>query len=312
MLTTTKFTLNDGRQIPALGFGTYDNSNCEDVVYEAIKVGYRHIDTAFIYKTEEAIGNAVRRAISEGLVTREELWITTKIWPTFHDRVSEGLDKSLKLLGMDYVDLLLIHWPVALEGDLENDYAFMPADEHGNTLYGNNDDWVSFYLKLEQEHKNGRAKSIGVSNVSAKYLPELLEKASIIPAINQFEVHPKLPQKKEIEANESRGISVTAFSPLGSSQGLFNLHENPVVLEIADKHQATTGSVLINWHIKQGRSVIPKTQTVERVAANAAFVNLDSEDLLRIDNIAAEFGLHRTVDFGPLGSRGDKLGYSDE
>lgn len=294
--------------MPALGLGTFQNDACEQVVYDAIKAGYRHIDTAFIYRTEAAVGNAVSRAISEGLVTREELWITTKVWPTFHDRVSESVDKSLALLKTDYIDLLLVHWPVALNYDVNDDYVFLPKTANDEIDIADGDDWIGFYNQLEHEHvTSGRVKSIGVSNVSAVYLDKLLPKVSIVPAVNQFENHPLLPQKAEISANLTHGIQITAFSPLGSGQGVINLHENPVVVDLAEKYQTSTASILINWHIGQGRSVIPKTANSERVISNATKVDIEAEDLAKIDAISEEFGTHRTVPFHLFKS--DCLGY---
>lgn len=308
-LTDSFITLNDGRKMPALGLGTFQNDSCEQVVYDAIKAGYRHIDTAFIYRTEAAVGNAITRAISEGLVTREELWITTKVWPTFHDRVSQSVDKSLALLQTSYIDLLLVHWPVALNYDVNDDYVFLPKTANDEIDIAEGDDWVSFYKQLEVEHKTtNRVKSIGVSNVSAVYLEKLLPEVSIVPAVNQFENHPLLPQKEEIKANLTKGIQITAFSPLGSGQGVINLHDNPVIVELAEKYQTTTASILINWHICQGRSVIPKTANSERVVANATKVDIQAEDLAKIDAISAEFGTHRTVPFHLF--KKDCLGYS--
>ncbi|KAG5360939.1 D-galacturonate reductase [Yarrowia sp. B02] len=308
-LTTSTITLNDGRAMPALGLGTFQNDACEQVVYDAIKAGYRHIDTAFIYRTEEAVGNAVSRAIAEGIVTREELWITTKVWPTFHDRVAQSVEKSLALLKTDYIDLLLVHWPVAMNGDPNDDYAFLPRTADGAIDITEGDDWISFYKQLEVAQKTDKVKSIGVSNVSALYLKQLLEKASVIPAINQFENHPLLPQKAEIQANLEQGIQITAFSPLGSGQGLINLHENPTIVELAQKYNASTASILINWHICQGRSVIPKTANSERVVSNTVKVDISPEDLAKIDAISSEHGIHRTVPFNVF--KADCLGYSD-
>lgn len=307
-LTTATITLNDGRAMPVLGLGTFQNDACESVVYEAIKAGYRHIDTAFIYQTEAAVGNAITRAISEGLVTREELWITTKVWPTFHDRVSQSVDKSLALLKTSYIDLLLVHWPVALNYDTSDDYLFLPKKADDSIDIAEGDDWVSFYKQIEAEQQTGRVKSIGVSNVSAVYLEKLLEKASVIPAINQFENHPLLPQKEEIAANLKHGIQITAFSPLGSGQGTINLHENPTIVSLADKYDTTTASILINWHVCQGRTVIPKTSNSERVVSNAAKIDIADEDLALIDAISAKEGTHRTVPFHLF--KADCLGYA--
>ncbi|VBB85226.1 Protein of aldo/keto reductase family [Yarrowia lipolytica] len=306
-LTTSTITLNDGRAMPALGLGTFQNDACEQVVYDAIKAGYRHIDTAFIYRTEEAVGNAVERAIFDGIVARSDLWITTKVWPTYHDRVPQSVDKSLALLKTDYIDLLLVHWPVALNGDPNDDYSFLPKREDGEIDITEGDDWISFYKQLETEQKTGRVKSIGVSNVSSVYLERLLEHASVIPAVNQFENHPLLPQKDQIEANLKQGIQITAYSPLGSGQGVINLHENPTIVELAEKYNTSTASILINWHICQGRSVIPKTANSLRVVSNAVKVEISAQDLAKIDAISAEHGTHRTVPFHLF--KKDCLGY---
>lgn len=311
-IITEKLKLNDGREIPALGLGTASDANVEEVTYAAIKDGYRHIDTAYIYKSEQAIGRGIKKAIDEGLVKREDLWITTKVWPTFHGRVKESLDYSLKDLGLDYVDLLLVHWPAALHPDPNDRHAYVPKNADGKPHYNDNNDWIAIYEELEKEQAGGRAKSIGVSNVSEKYLKELLKRVKVRPAVNQFENHPYLPQKKEVEYNEKEGILVTAYSPLGSSAGKIKLHENPVVKEIADKHKTTTGSVLINWHISQGRSVIPKTRSVERVKENAQKVDLDKDDLEKLDTIYKNGGTQRAIGLEWLDKAGDNLGFSDQ
>ncbi|KAG5370321.1 D-galacturonate reductase [Yarrowia sp. C11] len=311
-IITETFKLNDGRSIPALGLGTASDANVEEVTYAAIKDGYKHIDTAYIYKSEEAIGKGIKRAIADGLITREELFVTTKVWPTFHGRVKESLDYSLKDLGLDYVDLLLVHWPAALHPDPKDRHAYVPKNTDGSPHYTDDNDWIGIYQDLEKEQAAGRTKSIGVSNVSEKYLKELLKRAKTVPAVNQFENHPYLPQKKEIEFNKKHGILVTAYSPLGSSNGKIKLHENPVVAEIAKKHNSTTGSVLINWHISQGRSVIPKTRSVERVEANAQKVDLDADDLAKLDKIWEATGTQRAIGLDWLDKAGDNLGYEDK
>ncbi|KAG5355155.1 D-arabinose dehydrogenase [NAD(P)+] heavy chain [Yarrowia sp. B02] len=311
-IITKTFTLNDGKKIPALGLGTASDANVEEVTYAAIKDGYRHIDTAYIYKSEKAIGNAIKKAIADGLVSREELFVTTKVWPTFHGRVKESLDYSLGDLGLDYVDLLLVHWPAALHPDENDRHAYVPKNADGSAKYTDDNDWIQIFIDLEKEKNAGRVKSIGVSNASEKYLKELFKRTKIVPAVNQFENHPYLPQKKEIEFNEKHGILVTAYSPLGSSSGKIKLHENPVVVEIAKKHNATTGSVLINWHIAQGRSVIPKTRSVERVKANAELVELDKDDLAKLDAIWEQTGTQRAIGLDWLDKAGDNLGFADK
>ncbi|KAG5362272.1 D-galacturonate reductase [Yarrowia sp. C11] len=310
MVITDSFKLNDGHSIPALGLGTASDANVAEVTYTAIKCGYRHIDTAFIYGSELEVGKGIKKAISEGLVKREDLFITTKVWPTYYNRVSESLDYSLKQLDMDYVDLLLVHWPVSLLHDPKDPIAIRPVNEDGSIKYTEStDDWITTYQQIELEQQAGRTKSIGVSNVSETYLKRLLKQTKTVPAVNQFENHPWLPQKKEIDFNEKLGIRVSAFSPLGSSTGDLNLHADPTVVQIAHKHQTTTGSVLINWHVSQGRVVLPKTRSNERVVANGVKVDLDQEDLDNLDNIWLKTGTQRAIGLRWLDKTGDYLGY---
>ncbi|KAG5360973.1 D-galacturonate reductase [Yarrowia sp. B02] len=299
------FKLNDGHSMPALGLGTASDDNVEQVTYTAIKNGYRHIDTAFIYQSEKAIGKGIQRAISDGLVTREELFVTTKVWPTFHDRVSESLDASLADLGLEYVDLLLLHWPAAMDYDASNKHAY-------ETRFTDANDWIATYVLMEAEKAAGRTKSIGVCNVSETNLKKLLKQAKTVPAVNQFEIHPYLPQKQEVAFNESLGILVTAYSPLGSSTGQVRLHENAVVEEIAKKHGTATASVLVNWHVSQGRAVLPKTTSEVRVKSNAQKVHLDEDDLKRLDKIWETIGTHRAIGLAWMDKDGDHLGYPED
>jgi 2,5-diketo-D-gluconate reductase A len=251
----TILTLNDSHTIPQLGYGTWriNDEQAAPLVKTAIEVGYRHIDTAAIYANEAGVGQGIRHSG----VDREDLFITTKLWNTDHDDPAKALRLSLDKLGLDYVDLYLIHWPV-------------PAQK----LY------ASAWRTLIDLRDQGLAKSIGVSNFYAEVLDDLTD-SGVVPAVNQVEIHPTFANRAIIETDTARGIVTESWSPLGRSEDL----DNPIIEMIAARLGATPAQVVIAWHLAKTLVVIPKTVTPDRMRQNfeALDLELTDSDLAAID-----------------------------
>ena len=255
MSQVPSLTLNNGVDMPQLGFGVWQvpDDEAEKAVATAIESGYRSIDTAAIYANEVGTG----KAVAASGVARDELFVTTKLWNSEqgYDTTLRAFDASLDKLGLDYVDLYLIHWPLPVK-----------------------DAYVDTYKALEKIHADGRAKSIGVSNFLPAHLERLLAETSVVPVINQVELHPQL-QQAELRAFHARhGIATEAWSPLGQGKGLL---EVPTVLAIARKHDRTPAQVVLRWHIQTGNVVIPKSVTPSRIVENLDVFGfeLDADDL---------------------------------
>lgn len=249
--------LNDGNRIPQLGFGVYKIPEAEtvDAVLTALEAGYRHIDTATFYENERAVGEAVRRS---GL-PRDDVFVTTKVWWTDngYDSTLRSFDASLERLGFDTVDLYLIHWP---------------APQH--------DQYVETWRALEHLQAEGRARSIGVANFHTHHLDRLAAETGTVPAVNQVELHPWLPQREVRAYDEARGIVTESWSPLARGRVL----DDPLLAGLAAKHGATPAQVVIRWQLQLGNVVIPKSSTPERIRSNLdvfAFT-LDADDLTAI------------------------------
>jgi 2,5-diketo-D-gluconate reductase A len=249
-------TLNTGDQIPQLGLGVFkvDDDECERVVLDALELGYRHIDTAMIYRNEAAVG----RAIAKSGIARDELFVTTKLWNVDQgtDSTENALTTSLELLGLDYVDLYLIHWPAPLR-----------------------EKYVETWLLLEGMVAGGRTKAIGVSNFEPGHLEKILDAGSTIPAVNQVELHPAFQQRKARAFGGDKGILTEAWGPLG--QGKYELADLPGLNEIAAKTGKTIQQVVLRWHLQEGVIVFPKSVRKERLAANLDVFDfvLDAEDM---------------------------------
>ncbi|KAJ5794285.1 Short-chain dehydrogenase/reductase SDR [Penicillium paradoxum] len=265
---TTRWKLNTGAEIPAIGFGTWqDEGEQEDAVAEAIKAGYRHIDTARVYGTERAVGRGVKKSG----VPRKDLFITTKLWSNKHhpDDVASAIQQSLDDLGMDYVDLFLMHWPVAWKRGED-----LFPKENGNPIM-ENIDIVDTYKAMEQLLKDGKTKAIGVSNFDKSEMDRLIKNASIVPAVHQMECHPWLQQHDFTEWHRKNGIHVTQYSPFGNQNahygekgGLGKLIDEPVLAEIGEQYEKTAAQVALAWGVSQGHSVLPKSKTPSRIRTN--------------------------------------------
>ena len=243
-------TLNTGDQIPQLGLGVFkvDDDVCEQIVLDALEVGYRHIDTAMIYRNEAAVG----RAIASSGIPRDELFVTTKLWNSDQGATAtpEALATSLELLGLEYVDLYLIHWPAPLR-----------------------DEYVASWLALEELHQQGLVRAIGVSNFEPEHLERVLEEGSIVPAINQVELHPAFQQRKLRAFQEPLGIITEAWGPLG--QGKYELSELPGLTEIAEAHGKSIQQIVLRWHLQEGVVVFPKTVRKERMMENLSVFDFE-------------------------------------
>ncbi|MEU7835466.1 aldo/keto reductase [Nonomuraea sp. NPDC049129] len=255
---------SDGVQVPQLGFGVWQvpSDEAEQVVTAALETGYRHIDTASAYGNEEGVGRAVR---ASG-IPREKLFVTTKLFNNDHERAEEAFDESLSRLGLDYVDLYLIHWPVPSRNK-----------------------YLQAWRGLEKIYRQGRAKAIGVSNFTIETLTRVIDEADIVPSINQIELHPYFQQRALREFHEANGILTEAWSPLGQGKGLLG---DPALAVLAEKHGKTPAQIVLRWHIQLGNVTIPKSVTPARIKENFEVFDfvLDAEDMAAIGALTKQDG----------------------
>ena len=291
------FTLNDGNVIPAFGLGTWKSSEGDvcRAVKEALRIGYRHIDGAWIYQNEQEVGRAICESIDEGIVTRDDVFVTSKLWNCFHapEDVETGCRETLAALGLEYVDLYLMHWPVAFHPG-----TVMPDDAEGFWSLSKMPLSKTFEAMLKLRDK-GLVKSIGVSNFSISKLEQLIAESSVVPVVNQVELHPYNPQNELLNYCHDKGIHLTAYSPLGSrdrpdSMKASNeppLLENERVISIAAEENLTPAQLLIAWAIDRGTSVIPKSTNSIRIAENlvAASHELSTKARASLDGIDVQF-----------------------
>ena len=253
-------TLNDGNSIPAVGFGVYQipPEDTAAAVSAALRAGYRHVDTAAIYGNERETG----LAIAESGLDREDVFVVTKLWNADqgYDSTLAAFDVSMDKLGLDYLDLYLIHWP---------------CPEHNM--------FIETFKAFAALRDQGRVRSIGVSNFAPEHLSALIEATGIVPVVNQVELHPMLPQRELRDVHAKLGIATEAWSPLG--QGA--LLDNPVVTGLAQRHDRTPAQVLIRWHIQLGNIVIPKSVNPDRIVSNFDVFGfaLDEDDMASIASL---------------------------
>lgn len=267
-------TLNNGLKMPQLGFGVWQVSDeqATPAVKKALEVGYRSIDTAMIYGNEKGVG----RAIKESNVPREELFITTKVWNADHgyENTLKAFDASLERLGLDYIDLYLIHWPTPKY-----------------------DQYVDTYKAMEKIYKDGRSKAIGVCNFDIEHLERLLNECEVVPVVNQVERHPYFQQRELQDFCEKHHIIIEAYSPLMNGKDVLN---DSVVKEIAKAYGKTAAQVILRWHLQTGVITIPKSVTPSRIEENFDVFDfeLTAEDMekmaaldrnLRIGAVPSEF-----------------------
>ena len=294
---------SNGDAVPQFGLGTWLSKPNEvyDAVIEAVKAGYRHIDCAYIYKNEKEIGSALKFAFETGLVKREELFITSKLWNSFHQpgAVEEAMKKSLEDLQLEYLDLYLMHWPLAFKKE---------QAQSAEDLYSLDEvPLVKTFNAMVELKEKGLVKHVGVSNFSIKKLKMLME-AGLRPEMNQIEIHPYFKQDELIQFCRDNDILVTAYSPLGSRHLMTNeesIAKNPVILEIAQKQNCTPAQAVLAWGMNRGVCVIPKSVNADRIKENfgANGVQLDEEDMNKIAalnrNLRNAKGLYAVLPGGP-------------
>ncbi|XP_058796898.1 aldo-keto reductase family 1 member B1-like isoform X2 [Phymastichus coffea] len=266
-------TFYNGYEIPVLGLGTWQSvgDSVVDLIKDAVRMGYRHIDTAQVYGNEKEIGQAITDLIEEGIITREEIFVTSKLSSTRHrsDLVEPALRQTLSDLNIEYLDLYLIHWPMAFK-ESENP---VPMDTDGKIQFSDVD-YLETWEAMEQMQETGLTKNIGVSNFNSTQLSRVLDNCKIKPVTNQVECHPYLPQIKLSEFCKSKDILITAYSPLGApkrpwmQEGEPVLLEDPKITEIAEKYEKSTAQVVLRYQIQRGHIVIPKTISLDRLEEN--------------------------------------------
>jgi len=306
-------TLNTGSQFPTIGLGLWkiDKAETARVVHDAIDVGYRHLDAACDYGNEVEAGAGIQKAIADGLCTRDELWVTSKLWNTYHatEHVRPACEKSLSDLGLDYLDLYLIHFPIAQK--------FVPFEERYPP------EWITdpnaaepkveraavpiseTWAAMEQLVADGLVKNIGICNFGTAQLADLMTYAKIKPAVLQIELHPYLTQEKLLRFAQENDIAVTGFSSLGAqsyfqldmaeqSESLLN-HET--IVAIAAKHERTPAQVVQRWAVQRGIAIVPKTTKHERLVENLSLFDFELAD----DEMQQIFALNRNRRFNDPG-----------
>ncbi|KIJ59960.1 hypothetical protein HYDPIDRAFT_32690 [Hydnomerulius pinastri MD-312] len=278
--------LNNGESIPAIGLGTWQSKPNEvaRAVEEALRKGYRHIDCAWAYGNEKEVGEGLR---ASG-VPRSEVFITSKLWGTYHSRVEECLDQTLANLGTDYLDLYLIHWPVAMNPN--GNHPVFPTRANGNRDIDESWELKDTWKGMEAMVKNGKVKSIGASNFSQKMLEKILPTAEILPAVDQLELHLYNPQLGLLDYLKSKTIVPQAYSPLGSTNS--PLLNDDVATEIANKYGLKTADILLAYLLAKDVVVLPKSVTPARIESNftgalAGYSKLTPEDVAKLDGVAA-------------------------
>lgn len=266
-------TLNNNLKMPIIGFGVFqvpDKKECQESVYQAIKAGYRLIDTAASYTNEDAVGSAVRQAIDEGICKREDLFITSKLWVQDmkdYESAKKGIEASLKKSGLEYLDLYLLHQAMG--------------------------DYFSAWRAMEDAYKEGKLKAIGVSNFYPNILTNFCETIEIKPMVNQVELHPYYTQEQALETMKDYNVVPEAWAPLGG--GRYNPFEDEMLIAIAKKYNKSVGQVLLRWNVQRGVVVIPKSTHLERIIEN-----IDIFDFALNDDYMKQIS---SLDMGYTGSR---------
>ncbi|KAJ8072238.1 hypothetical protein PM082_015797 [Marasmius tenuissimus] len=306
------FTSPGGVKIPSVGMGCWiglpgGGQRVYDYCSKAIKHGYRHFDTAARYDNEGQVGRAIR----DSGIPREEFFITTKLSNFDHARVREAFEESLNSIGCDYIDLYLMHWPQAnkpsdeILGDASDAWEAYGADESPT--------FSETWRDMEDLMNTGKIRAIGVSNFSIKNLEILLPQCRILPATNQVESHPYLPNHELKAYCDAKGISMTCYSPLGQQHPSEpnSLLGNPIVASIAAKHNIDVAQVLISWGVRRGTIVIPKTENEKRMVTNITLKHLPEEDMISLNELHKRPGCHRSLWKGHSPS-GKALGWTYE
>ena len=270
-------TLNNGLKMPIVGFGVFrvpDKKECEESVYQAIKAGYRLIDTAASYTNEDAVGAGVKRAIAEGICTREDLFITSKMWVQDmqnYEMAKQAIDASIEKSGLGYLDLYLLHQAMG--------------------------DYFSAWRAMEDAYKEGKLKAIGVSNFYAHILVNFVHTVEIKPMVNQVELHPYYTQEKALETMKYYNVIPEAWAPLGG--GRYNPFEDEMLKRIAAKYNKSVGQVILRWNVQRGVVVIPKSTHVERIKENIDIFDfeLNEEEMKQISSLDMGYSGSRAKHF---------------
>ena len=286
-------TFKNNDKMPALGLGTWKSAKGEvyEVVRKAIEIGYRHFDCASFYGNESEIGMAISDAIKNGDVTREELWITSKLWNNRHkkDDIQAACEITLKDLTLDYLDLYLIHWPVVLQKQAS--YAQQSSDLISLSEIPLTQTWQGL-IDLKEK---GLTKHIGVSNFSIKKINQIIEESGVIPEVLQIELHPFLQQQKILNFTQEKGIFLTGYCPLGSADRPAvriladepKLFQQQIILDIAKDKDISPAQVILAWAVNRGTSVIPKSVNPERLKQNleAADIELSTQEMTKMNSL---------------------------
>lgn len=285
--------LNSGYEMPQVGFGCWkvDKQTCADTIYNAIKVGYRLFDGAEDYGNEQEVGDGLKRAVDEGLVSREELFVVSKLWNNFHDpkNVESAVDRTLKDLKVDYLDLFLIHFPIAFKYvDPKEKYppGFYCGD--GDNFHYEDVPLLDTWKALEKLVQKGKIRSIGISNFPGALLLDLLRGVTITPAVLQIEHHPYLQQPRLVKWVQSKGIAITAYSSFGPQSfvelnhpkvgSVTTLFKHDAITSIASAHKKSAAQVLLRWATQRGLAVIPKSNQADRLLQNLTVNDFDLTD----------------------------------
>ncbi|KAE8360442.1 NADP-dependent oxidoreductase domain-containing protein [Aspergillus caelatus] len=296
MSSGVSFKISNGVTIPGVGFGTFANEGSKGETYKAVrhalKVGYRHLECAWFYANEDEVGQAIQDFLKENpSVKREDLFVTTKVWNHLHryDDVLWSLEDSLKNLQLSYVDLFLVHWPIAAEKD-ENHQPKLGPDGKYIILEELTKNPEETWRAMEKIYESGKARAIGVSNWRIEGLEYLNKIAKVKPQVNQIEVHPFLPNTELVNYCQKNGIIVEAYSPLGSQNQVpttgEKVSENPTLNAIAKQKGCTLAQILIAWGLKRGYVVLPKSSNPARIESNFQSVELSEEEFKAINDVA--------------------------
>ncbi|KAH6976601.1 GCY protein [Ilyonectria destructans] len=290
-----RFTLNSGHEIPAIGLGTWkgEPGKLKSSVLFALQHSYKLIDCAYCYGNEKEVGEALTEAFTTG-TKREDVFVTSKLWSTYQtsdERVELGLDKSLTALGLDYLDLFLVHWPVAMNPAGNHDT--LPTLPNGERDIFYHHSHLQTWKSMERLLTTGKVKAIGVCNYSKRYLEELLSIAEVIPAVNQIENHPSLPQDEIIQFCHEKGIHIMAYSPFGSTGA--PVMTTPSVTKIAGNHNVTASTVLLSYHLARRSTVLAKSTSETRIKDNLNTVALDEDDMKALGAYSADLAVRKEL-----------------
>ncbi|MFM0061010.1 aldo/keto reductase [Paraburkholderia phytofirmans] len=296
-----KIALNHGGgRMPALGFGTLipDAATTTSATRDALEAGYRHFDCAERYRNEREVGDALRVGLAAGGIAREDIFVTTKLWNSNHrrERVEPAFDASLERLGLDYLDLYLIHTPFAFKPGDEQD----PRDENGDVIYDKGVTLLDTWSAMEDLVDRGRCRAIGLSDIGLDELRPLYESARIKPAVVQVEAHPYLPETELLEFCKEKGIVFLAFAPLGHGIRPGPL-EDPVILQIAERIGKTPAQVLLAWAIQRGGALLTTPRTAVRARENFDIAALPAEAFDEINRIETRQRYNEVVKTGSPG-----------